>query len=84
MLLDLVMPGIDGQQVLETMAYDEEIPIVPTFFVTAKDPVDQPPRSYFLLVTMEDGLSLNQLLRCSLELSNLLLQPESSPDPMHE
>lgn len=81
MLLDIVMPGVDGWQVLESMARDEEIPSVPTFLVSAQDPSDRLPRSRFLLATMEEGLSLNQLLRCSLELSNLLLQPDGTIDP---
>ena len=81
MLLDLVMPGVDGWQVLEAMARDDETPSVPTYFVSAQDPWDQPPRSSFLLATTGDGLSLNQLLRCSLALSDLLLRPEDTLDP---
>jgi CheY-like chemotaxis protein len=81
LLLDLVMPEVDGWQVLETIARDESIPNVPTFLVSAQDLSDQPPRTGFLLATMENGFSLNQFLRCSLELSNLLLQPEGTLDP---
>jgi signal transduction histidine kinase/CheY-like chemotaxis protein len=81
MLLDLVMPEMDGWQVLEKMAHDDEIPRVPTYLVSAQDPSDRPPRSSFMMVATEDGLSLSQLLRCSLELSSLLLQPEGLPDP---
>jgi signal transduction histidine kinase/CheY-like chemotaxis protein len=81
MLLDIVMPDMDGWQVLEAMTHDEEVPKVPTFFVSAQDPSDQPPTSGFLLATMDKGLSLSQLLRCSLEISKLLLQPEGALDP---
>ena len=80
MLLDLVMPEVDGWQVLEKMAHDDEIPNVPTYFVSAQDPSDRPPRSSFMMVATEKGLSLSQLLRCSLELSSLLLQPEGLLD----
>ncbi len=80
LLLDLVMPGINGWQVLETMFTDSQIPKVPTFFVSAQDPYDQPPRSDFLYVATTDGLSIHQILRSSLELSNLLLQPEVVSD----
>jgi signal transduction histidine kinase/CheY-like chemotaxis protein len=76
MLLDIVMPDMDGWQVLELMAQDEQMQKVPTFFVSAQDLEEQPPLSRFLLVTMDEGLSLNRLLRCSLEISKLLLQPE--------
>lgn len=80
MLLDIVMPGMDGWQVLEAMAGSDAIPKAPTFFVSAQDPYERPPRSGFLAVATEAGLSLSQLLRCSLALSNLLLQPEDRPD----
>jgi signal transduction histidine kinase/CheY-like chemotaxis protein len=83
-LLDIVMPGMDGWQVLEYVTSHEEIPNVPTFFVSGQDPRDQPPRSDFLLAAVDGGLSLNNLLRCSLEISNLLLQPEEPLDPALE
>jgi CheY-like chemotaxis protein len=81
MLLDIVMPGVDGWQVLQLMTQDRKMRQVPTFFVSAQDLADQPPLSRFLLVTMDEGLSLSRLLRCSLEVSKLLLQPERAPDP---
>jgi signal transduction histidine kinase/CheY-like chemotaxis protein len=81
MLLDIVMPDIDGWQVLDSMMQDEAIPHAPTFLVSAQDPADQPPMSRFLLATMDKGLSLSKLLRCSLEISKLLLEPEGAPDP---
>jgi signal transduction histidine kinase/CheY-like chemotaxis protein len=84
MLLDIVMAGMDGWQVLECVTSHEEMPNVPTFFVSGQDPRDQPPRSDFLLATVDGGLSLNILLRCSLEMSNLLLQPEEPLGPALE
>jgi len=80
MLLDVMMPDMDGWQVLEAMVRDEAIREVPTFFVSAQDPADQPPVSRFLVATMGDGLSLSRLLRCSLEMSALLLRPEAELD----
>ncbi len=81
MLLDIVMPDIDGWQVLESMTQDEGIPEAPTFLVSAQDPADQPLRSRFLLATMDEGLSLSKLMHCSLEVSKLLLEPEGALDP---
>lgn len=80
MLLDIVMPGIDGWRVLEEMGKDEQLRAVPTFFVSAQDPAEQPLVSEFLLATMNSGLSLSKLLRCSLEISALLLAPERGLD----
>jgi CheY-like chemotaxis protein len=55
MLLDVLMPDMDGWQVLEAMSEDERIGEVPTFFVSAQDLADQPPASQFLLATMGGG-----------------------------
>jgi signal transduction histidine kinase len=66
---------------LECMASDAGIPKVPTFFVSAQDPYDQPPHSDFLYAATQEGFSVNQILRCSLVLSDLLLHPEVVSDP---
>jgi CheY-like chemotaxis protein len=80
MLLDIVMPDIDGWQVLASIARDEGIENVPTFFISAQDPADQPLVSEFVLATAGGGISLSKLLRCSLDLSSLLLEPEPGLD----
>jgi signal transduction histidine kinase/CheY-like chemotaxis protein len=76
MLIDIVMPGMDGWQVLESITRDDRVGKVPAYFVSAQDPADQPPTSQFLLVVMDEGLPISKFLRCSLEVSKLLLQPE--------
>jgi CheY-like chemotaxis protein len=84
MLLDIIMPGMDGWQVLEAIAGSDNLPTVPTFFVSAQDPYERPPRSSFMVVATEEGLSLTQLLRCSLAVSNFLLLPEGKSHPALE
>ena len=81
MLLDIVMPDMDGWQVLKAMASDAALPKVPTLFVSAQDPYEQPPRSDFMVVAAAEGFSISQLFRCSLTLSKLLLQPVGKVDP---
>ena len=81
MLLDIIMPDIDGWDVLEAMRQRGHDHSVPTFLVSAQDPADQPPMSRFLVTTLGEGLPLGKLLRCSLELSSLLLRPGPEPDP---
>jgi len=78
MLLDIVMPDMDGWQVLKAIGQDEKIGEVPTLVVSAQDPADQPPTSGFLLAAMDKGLSLSKLLNCSLEISAFLLKPEGA------
>ena len=55
---------------------DETIKDIPVVLITAQDPTGQPLASRVLLATMGEGLSLNKLLRGSLELSALLLKPD--------
>lgn len=73
--LDVVMPNMDGWQVLELVHQDEIIRDVPILFISAQDPADQPLMSPFLLSTIGRGMSLGKLLNCSLEMTALLLKP---------
>jgi CheY-like chemotaxis protein len=82
MLLDIVMSDVDGWHVLEVMKEDAGIENVPVMFVSAQDPADQPLLSRLMLFTIGEGLSLDKLLRGSLELSKLILQPETELDPV--
>lgn len=79
-LLDLIMPGMDGWQVLEQKRQDEAIKDIPVIIISAEDLADQAMSSPVLLATMGQGISINQMLRCSLRLSKLLLEPEREPD----
>jgi len=81
-LLDIVMPEMDGWQVAEAIRQDEEISGVPFYFVSAQDPPGLQPRSEGCLVMYGEGLSLNKLLHCSMEIARLVLTPEQAPDPV--
>ena len=75
-LLDIVMPDLDGWQVLELKNRDETIRDIPVILVSAQDPTEQPRGSRLVVATMGEGLSLSKVLHCSLELSALLLKPD--------
>jgi signal transduction histidine kinase/CheY-like chemotaxis protein len=79
--LDIVMPDMDGWQVLEHKAQDEVVKAIPVVIISAEDMAGQIGNSEVLLATKERGLSVNQLLRCSLQFSKLLLEPEQEPGP---
>jgi signal transduction histidine kinase/CheY-like chemotaxis protein len=79
-LLDIVMPGLDGWQVLERMAENKATRDIPVIVVSAQDPSSQPVRSPILVTTMGEGLPITQLLRCCLGLSSLLLRPDQAPE----
>jgi CheY-like chemotaxis protein len=80
-LLDVLMPGMDGWEVLERIAVDAEIEAPPVYFISAQDPADTPLASRLLVATVDGGVSISKLLHCSLQLSRLLLTPEGALDP---
>jgi len=75
MLLDIVLPDMDGWQLLSRKDTEREIQDIPVVIVSAQDPGDHLATSNWLFTTMGQGLSLSQLLRCSLGLPDLLLPP---------
>lgn len=81
-LLSIDLPGMDGWQVLKHKDQDEVIKDIPVIVVSADDFVEQPMYSEVLLTTIETGISVSQLLRCSLELSSLLLKSEPQAVPV--
>jgi signal transduction histidine kinase/CheY-like chemotaxis protein len=81
MLLDIVMPDVDGWQVMERKQQDAAIQDVPVILISAQDPIEQQRKSPLFLATVGDGFSVSQLLHCSLALSSFLLQSGRGPDP---
>ena len=62
MLLDLVMPNMDGFQLLGRREKDPTLRGIPVIVVSAQDPTGQPVVSSALAVTLRGGLSARQLL----------------------
>ncbi|MCL5997221.1 MAG: hybrid sensor histidine kinase/response regulator [Chloroflexi bacterium] len=77
-LLDLIMPDMNGWQVLAAKAAEDGIRDIPILILSATDLQDHPVSSRLVLGTMGEGLSLNKLLCCAQTLANLLLQPDSA------
>jgi signal transduction histidine kinase/CheY-like chemotaxis protein len=63
-LLDLVMPNMDGFRFLAEKNQDPVLRDVPVIVVSARDPMGQPIVSHGLAVTQSGGLSISQLLEC--------------------
>ncbi len=61
-LLDLVMPNLDGFQLLERKHADPALRDIPVVIVSARDPVGQPIVSSALAMTRRGGLSVQQLI----------------------
>jgi signal transduction histidine kinase/CheY-like chemotaxis protein len=79
MLLDLVMPGMDGFQVLREKSQDATIRDIPVVVVTSRDPSGEPIVSDTLTVARGDGLSVRDLLSCIQAVSEILA-PQGSSD----
>ena len=63
-LLDLVMAGMDGFQVLEEKARDDTIRDIPVIVISSRDPAGDPVVSNTLTVTHGRGLTVRNLLAC--------------------
>jgi signal transduction histidine kinase/CheY-like chemotaxis protein len=71
-LLDLVMPDMDGFQFLAAKREEPAWRNIPVVVISAQDPTRQPIVSSSLAVTQSGGLSLPQLLDCIVALSGIL------------
>jgi signal transduction histidine kinase/CheY-like chemotaxis protein len=74
-LLDIVLPDVDGWQVLEAKEQEQAIRDIPVILVSAQDPTDRPLSSEGLLLTMGDGLPLAKVLEGTIAMSALMLKP---------
>jgi len=72
MLLDLIMPGMDGFQVLQEKGREPSIRDIPVVVISSKDPTGEPIVSDSLTVTRSGGLSVRDLLGCIQALSEVL------------
>jgi len=62
LLLDLVMPGVDGYQVLAEMRHEPPLAATPVITISAQDPTVEPATSDVLTLSRPAGLSSRDLL----------------------
>jgi len=72
MLLDLLMPGMDGFQVLQEKRQDPSIRDIPVIVISSRDPTGEPIMSNTLTVTRGRGLPIRDLMTCICALSEIL------------
>jgi signal transduction histidine kinase/CheY-like chemotaxis protein len=72
MLLDLIMPGMDGYAVLREKSQDPAICEIPVIAISAQDPVRSPVGGNTLTVARSGGLSAGELLACIQTLGEIL------------
>jgi signal transduction histidine kinase/CheY-like chemotaxis protein len=63
-LLDLVMPKMDGFQLLVEKNLDPKLSHIPVIIISARDPEGQPIVSRSLTVTRSGGISVRRLIAC--------------------
>jgi signal transduction histidine kinase/CheY-like chemotaxis protein len=85
-LLDLLMPGLDGLGVLQTMRGDPTLHAIPVVMVTAQDlpDADLPWAAHAeIKLTVPEGLQLAQALRCLQVLLDVMPvpTPRAAPPP---
>ena len=80
LLLDLIMPGMDGFQVLQEKSRDPAIRDIPVVVITSRDPSGEPIVSDMLTVARGGGLSVRHLLACIEALSRILSPAEPAGD----
>jgi CheY-like chemotaxis protein len=76
MLLDLIMPDMDGWQVMATKGEDEAVRDIPVILVSAQDPVQPPTACTMLLATIDRGLSPTKVWRSVRWFTTLLPEPD--------
>ncbi|HEY64302.1 MAG TPA: response regulator [Caldilineae bacterium] len=80
MLLDLILPGIDGFQVLREKQRDPAIRDIPVIAISSRDPIGQPIVSDMLRVTRGGGLSMRDLVACIEAVSAALVPSDRAGD----
>jgi CheY-like chemotaxis protein len=63
-LLDLIMPGMDGFQVLAEMRQDPALAGVPVVLLTATNPKQEGLSENRIIIGRSDGLRITEVLRC--------------------
>ena len=75
LLLDIVMPGMNGWEILAAKNRDQALRSIPVIVVSAQDASEGPLTSDILLATMGRRFTQSKLLDCSIALSGLMLRP---------
>jgi len=80
-LLDLVMPQMDGFQVLKEKSQDPTIRDIPVVAVSSLNPQGESNVSRVFSVTRRNGLSASELLNCVQAITEILVPKDRTADP---
>ncbi len=82
LLLDLIMPEMDGFQLLHEKELDPDIRDIPTIIISSQDPTGKPVVTDAIKVRRSDGLSVHELLTCIQAFSEILTPQAQPKGPM--
>jgi CheY-like chemotaxis protein len=71
-LLDLIMPHMNGFEMLAALNESAALRDIPTMVISAQDPAGQPIMSSALAIVQGGGISARQLLSCIAAISRIL------------
>jgi CheY-like chemotaxis protein len=77
-LLDLVMPNMDGFQMLAALRESPTWRDIPAITISAREPTGQPVMCNTLAVTQSGGISAQQLLACVHAITEILSQAQQA------
>jgi CheY-like chemotaxis protein len=83
-LLDLIMPDMDGFQLLKEKNEDPALRDIPVIVVSARDPAGQPIVSRALTITRGRGLSMHHLLECIEAVTSILSTSSQAAGPVSQ
>jgi signal transduction histidine kinase/DNA-binding response OmpR family regulator len=80
-MLDLMLPDLNGYQVLQEKAQDAAISAIPVIIVSSNDPVGVPMISDQFVVRRTSGLSVQEFMECILAVVGTLNSEPRKPGP---
>lgn len=81
MILDLIMPDMDGLQVLREKAADPSIQRIPVIVTSARGLSAEPMRADRIAVTWYGGLAVDELLACIRAVTGIMSDARKPGDP---
>jgi signal transduction histidine kinase/DNA-binding response OmpR family regulator len=81
-MLDLILPDLNGYQVLQEKAQDPAISAIPVIIVSSNDPVGVPMISDQFVVRRTSGLSVQEFMECILAVAGTLNAELRKPGPL--
>jgi signal transduction histidine kinase/CheY-like chemotaxis protein len=79
LLLDVMMPRLNGLQVLETLRKDSRTCGMPVIMISAQDLYATQPVCSEMVIALGDGIQLGKALECTVGVAQMLFSPLRAP-----